>query len=182
MSILGKIYCTLRGDYRFTDEQISENVATEIRNAGGKVGKNFSVYNAQIDMSFAFLLTIGDEVTITNASVLLHDACIHKKSGYTKTGKVTIGNNVFIGCNAIILLGVKIGNDVIVGAGAVVAKDIPDDSVVIGNLCRIIKNYSEYVQMEQEKMQSMPVINKFPHGLGEEEREQLQDADCGYVF
>lgn len=35
MSILGKIYCTLRGDYRFTDEQISEKVAIEIRNAGG---------------------------------------------------------------------------------------------------------------------------------------------------
>lgn len=121
------------GCYRFTDEQISEKVATQIRNEGGAVGKNFSTYNAQIDMSFAFLLNIGDDVTITNASVLLHDACIHKKTGYTKTGKVTIGNNVFIGRNTVILPGVKIGNDIIVGVGAVVAKDISDDSVVIGN-------------------------------------------------
>lgn len=52
---------------------------------------------------------------------------------------VTIGENVFIGAGAIVLPGSNIGNNCIIGAGCVVKGDIPDNSVVIGNPCRIIK-------------------------------------------
>ena len=49
-----------------------------------------------------------------------------------------IGDNVFIGANVVIFGDIHIGNNVTIGAGSVVNKDIPDNSVVVGNPCRII--------------------------------------------
>lgn len=53
-------------------------------------------------------------------------------------GEVKIGDNVFIGRNAIILHNVQIGNNVIVGAGAVVTKNVPGNSIIAGNPAQII--------------------------------------------
>lgn len=50
-----------------------------------------------------------------------------------------IGENCFIGANAIIMAGVRIGDEVIVGSGAIVTKDVPSNSIVAGNQARIIK-------------------------------------------
>ena len=59
--------------------------------------------------------------------------------GWTKKGAPVIGNNVTIGCNAVVIGKITIGDNVIVGAGAIVTKSIPDNCVVIGNPARIIK-------------------------------------------
>jgi acetyltransferase-like isoleucine patch superfamily enzyme len=57
-----------------------------------------------------------------------------------QSAPVVIGDDVFIGVNAIILKGVTIGDRSIVGAGAVVSlKTIPTDSLVVGNPARIVK-------------------------------------------
>ena len=53
-----------------------------------------------------------------------------KPIGYASP--VTIGNDVWIGANAVILPGVTIGNNVVVVAGAVVTKDVPDNTLVAG--------------------------------------------------
>jgi len=57
--------------------------------------------------------------------------------------KVTIGNDVWIGANAIILPGVTIGNGCIIAAGAVVTRDVPDYAVVGGNPAKIIKTRTQ---------------------------------------
>lgn len=51
----------------------------------------------------------------------------------------TIGDNVTIGANVVIIGAINIGNNVIIGAGAVVTKSVPDSVVVVGNPARIIK-------------------------------------------
>ncbi len=51
---------------------------------------------------------------------------------------VTIGNNVWIGGNAVINPGVTIGNNVVIGSGSVVTHDIPDNSVAVGNPARVL--------------------------------------------
>jgi maltose O-acetyltransferase len=52
---------------------------------------------------------------------------------------VTIGNDCWIGGNCIILPGVTIGNGCTVGAGSVVTKDIPDNSLAVGNPAKVIR-------------------------------------------
>jgi len=49
-----------------------------------------------------------------------------------------IGNNVSLGANVIIFGNIKIGNNVIIGAGAVVNRNVPDNSIVVGNPMRIL--------------------------------------------
>ncbi len=91
-------------------------------------------------------LTIGENVMMgPNVNILTHshnfdrtDIPMCKQGGNFKS--VTIGNDVWIGMNTLILPGVHIGNGVIIGAGAVVTKDIPDYVVVGGVPAKIIKN------------------------------------------
>ena len=53
--------------------------------------------------------------------------------------QIIIGSDVWIGCNATILGGVKIGNGAVIGANSVVAKDIPPYAVAVGNPARVVK-------------------------------------------
>lgn len=55
------------------------------------------------------------------------------KPYYRQYGEVTIGNDVWIGCNALIMGGVTIGDGAVIGAGARISKDVPPYAVMIGN-------------------------------------------------
>jgi len=52
---------------------------------------------------------------------------------------ITIGDHCWIGGSAVIYPGVTISNRFIIAAGAVVVKDVPDDSIVGGNLAKLIR-------------------------------------------
>lgn len=54
-------------------------------------------------------------------------------------GKITIGNNVWIGDGVVILSGVSIGDNSIIGANAVVTKDIPENAVAVGTPAKVIR-------------------------------------------
>src|SRR5699024_10625016 len=101
------------------------------RERGVVFGKNFDAPDSTIDYCLGFLVTIGDNVTLSGTTVLAHDGSTKKILGYSKVGNVVIGNNVFVGYGSIILPNVTIGDNVIVGAGTIVSKDIPDNVVVV---------------------------------------------------
>ena len=146
-----------------------ENVNSEVI-----IGKNVDIINSYIDSGFGWLITIGDNVTITNATILAHDASTKKVLGYTKVGRVDIGDNVFIGYGAVILPNTRIGNNVIVGAGTVVAKDIPDNVVVVGNPCHILCSYDKYISKNKEQLAQGPVFNTyFSMKTAEEKKEEF---------
>lgn len=63
-----------------------------------------------------------------------------RNSGIEYAKPITIGNNVWIGGNVVILPGVTIGNNVVIGAGSVVTKEIPSNCVAYGNPCKVAKN------------------------------------------
>ncbi len=88
-------------------------------------------------------VTIGANV-LFGPGVQLYTASHPIEATLRKTHKIskpiTIGNDCWIGGNAIILPGITIGNGCVVGAGAVVTKDVPDNAMVVGNPAKIIKN------------------------------------------
>ena len=55
------------------------------------------------------------------------------------TQQVTIGDDIWIGANAVVLPGVTVGNHCVIAAGAVVTKDVPPHSLVAGVPAKIIK-------------------------------------------
>ena len=79
------------------------------RERGVRIGKNFDAPDSVIDYCFGFLVTIGDNVTLSGTTVLAHDGSTKKILGYSKVGNVVIGNNVFVGYGSIILPNVRIG-------------------------------------------------------------------------
>lgn len=56
-----------------------------------------------------------------------------------RTGKPTLGNNVFVGTHSVILGKITIGNNVVIGASSLVNRDIPDNYLVVGNPVKLIK-------------------------------------------
>lgn len=167
-----------------TDEQIAEKIIEQIRKGGGTVGNNVHIIASSIDMGEPYLLKIGNNVTITGVKILTHDASLKKTLGYSKTGKVHIGDDVFVGWGSIILPNTTIGNKVVIGAGTVIAKDIPDNSVVVGNPCRILCTYDEYVNKTKDLMKEYPVIDLLPDELMNDiaSKEKLIEQGFGYIL
>lgn len=111
-----------------------------------KIGKHFFAnYNCTIiDVA---RVTIGDNCMLApNVSIYTAGHPIHpqtRNSGYEYGKSVTIGDNVWIGGNAVICPGVTIGSNVVIGAGSVVTKDIPDWCVAAGNPCKVIRKITD---------------------------------------
>lgn len=77
---------------------------------------------------------IGDRTWVLNgAFVMAHDYC---RSLYIDT---FIGHDCVIGVNAIIMPGIHIGDEVVIGSGAIVTKNIPSNSIAVGNPAKVIK-------------------------------------------
>lgn len=183
MSFLRKVYCKITRN-PYTEADISQRIISQIRDSGGYVGENVDIYASSIDLGEPYLISIGNNVTITGVKILTHDASLKKKLGYTKAGKVHIGNNVFIGWGSIILPDTKIGDNVVIGAGTVVAKDIPDNVVVGGSPLRILCSYDDYVHKNELLMQEKPVIDLYPAQIiqDQESKEKLISSGSGYLL
>lgn len=68
---------------------------------------------------------------------------------------VTIGDNVLVGANAVILEGVKVGDGAVVAAGAIVIEDVPAGAVVGGVPARIIKSAEDTAGEKIEIVQAL---------------------------
>jgi maltose O-acetyltransferase len=126
--------------------------------AGLRLGRNVYVdENVSFDSSFCWLISIGDECTISKHVIILaHDASTKRHLDFTKIGRVQVGKRTFIGAGSVILPGVTIGDNVIVGAGSVVTHDIPDNCVAAGNPARIIKSTNDYLNHQKRNLSVRP--------------------------
>ena len=131
--------------------------------AGGlTVGSNFSMQDGvSIDPSHYWHIKIGDNVTLArNVQILAHDASTKSHLGYTRIGKVSIGNTVFVGAGSIILPGVSIGDNSIIGAGSLVTTDVPPNTIVAGNPARFLCTIDEFLTKHKRQMEMLPCFGE----------------------
>lgn len=146
----------------------------ELRKYGAVIGNNVELWSNKIDKGHAFLLEIGNNVTISDARILLHDGSTQIFLGYSKVGKVVIGDNVFVGADAIILPGTKIGSNVVIGAGAIVKGEIPNNSVVIGVPGRVVCTCTEYIEKNKKLLEICPRYETYWTRKTPEEKEKMK--------
>lgn len=84
-------------------------------------------------------VNLAQGITVTALNHNFEDTTQRIDEQGISTKPVVIGDDVWIGANAVILPGVTIGQHVVVAAGAVVTKDVPDYSVVAGVPAKVIK-------------------------------------------
>lgn len=87
--------------------------------------------------------TIEDNCILLPNSFLGHDSTMKRFSHITANavvgGNVTLGKGAHIGTNATIRENIKIGDFAIVGSGSVVLKDVPENSVYVGNPAKLLR-------------------------------------------
>lgn len=130
----------------------------QLRRRGLVHGERFGM-SRHVEISDPHLVTIGDDVGIgPHAHLIAHDASHKRFIGYTRIGRITIGNKVFIGQRSTILPGVSIGDETIIAAGSVVTKDVPPRTIVAGNPARVIRELSqEYWEGKRAEAESLLV-------------------------
>ena len=160
-----------RADSRSQEER-DEAVVRNLRARGARVGEGCRIYCKDFPTE-PYLVTIGNRVGIAGGvRILTHNGAAHMLRGRQPTiqsfGRIEIGDNCFIGENAILLPGTTIGPSSIIGAGAVVSRTIPGNSLVIGNPAEVIGRASLYL----ERLALNPnTLHTF--GLPEGERRQV---------
>ncbi|WP_251138455.1 acyltransferase [Exiguobacterium sp. s36] len=166
------------------------NNIDKYKKMGLKIGNNVHIGpEVIIDHSHCWLIEIGDNCTLApRVHILAHDASTKKGLDYTRIGKVKIGNNTFIGASAIVLPGVEIGENVIIGSGSVVTRDIPDNSLAVGNPAKRISSTDKYLAHHQNELSDSPIYDEkwtLDGGINENQKKQmvidLSKKKNGYV-
>lgn len=111
-----------------------------------EIGKNFFANHNTVILDCA-KVTFGDNVFIApNCGFYTAGHPIdyeRRNKGLEYAYPITVGDNVWIGGGVQVMPGVTIGSNVVIGGGSVVVKDIPSNSVAVGNPCKVIRTITE---------------------------------------
>ena len=102
---------------------------------------NVEIGDGSYIRGFTFIcdgVRIGKNVFIGNSVIFANDKD-PKAGGYWKLYQTFVKDGASIGSNATILPGITIGEGALVGAGSVVTKDVPPNTVVVGNPARVLR-------------------------------------------
>jgi acetyltransferase-like isoleucine patch superfamily enzyme len=131
---------------------------------GVTIGKNCRIYGNSPNMwgTEPFLITISNNVFITDGCKFInHDGgtlILRKETPDLElTAPITIGNDVYLGIETIVMPGVTINGRVIVGARSIITKDVEHNSIMVGIPARRIKSVDQY--HEEIKLRSLKIGN-----------------------
>jgi len=150
------------------EKRSSDAYISYLRNLGIKIGEGCIIYdptNIKIDTQIPFMLEIGKYVRMTSGvQILTHDYSFSVLSAVCgdvvgSVEKTVLGNNIFIGRNAIILKGVTVGDNVIIGAGSIVSKDCESNCLYAGipakKICTIEEMYKRRKKVEKDNAKAL---------------------------
>lgn len=136
--------------------------------------------NTYINYNCCFLdsakVTIGDYVYMgPNCNIFTPCHPIHYELRKEKVTEyalpVTVGSHSWIGGDVVITPGVTIGENCVIGAGSVVTKDIPDNSIAVGNPCKVIRQVND---KDREYINSLI--------LDDETKDSKYKQENGYIY
>ena len=154
--------------YEYNHTRPSDMATREslLRKIFGKLGKNPYV-EPMLFCGFGFNIEAGDNFFANNNCVFVDPGRItfgddvkiapqcgfytalhpldpeQRKANLEAASPITVGNNVWFGGGVKVLPGVTIGDNCVIGAGSVVTRDIPANSLALGNPCRVIRPITE---------------------------------------
>lgn len=138
----------------------SERYNRWLRKRGCKVGTDVGWHglsDCHVDVTRPSLVEIGNHVCFTRGCIILthgYDWFVYRNLHDTvlpSSGRVRIGNNVFVGTRTVILKGVSVGDNCVIGAGSVVTRSIPANSVAMGVPARVVCSTEEYFERRKAK-------------------------------
>jgi len=131
------------------------------------MGNDCQIFSGVSFGSEPYLISLGNKVKIVGETTFItHDGGVEVLRNLYNLpkidffGKITIGNNVFIGYRCTILPGVNIGDNCIIGAGSVVTRSIPANSVAAGVPAHVIKDISSYYQKHKDYFENTKNYSK----------------------
>ena len=150
--IINRIITKIRYYY---DRRSSESYIEYLRRKGIVIGEGTYIQDplhTEIDDTRPSLITIGNDCFFNSfVEILSHDWVTHvflrsERDFVNSSGRIIIGNNVAFGRHVMVLKGVTIGDNCFIGANSIVTKDIPANSIAVGNPARVVMTLEEYYQ------------------------------------
>jgi acetyltransferase-like isoleucine patch superfamily enzyme len=143
-----------------------------LRDRGVRIGEGCVIYTDFFSTE-PYLVTLGDRVAISGGTKFItHDGSVWllraERPACQSFGPITVGNDVYIGENCIVMPNSSIGSGCILGAGAVVRGKIPDNSLVIGNPAKVVGQASLFLELLREGKNTIDTLT-----LDLEERRRL---------
>lgn len=148
--IRSSVFSNLIGLYQRTIIVAKEKALIEIDDDVGMSG--VTIY-AREHIKIGKKCLIGANVKILDNDFHPIEAEVRRQTPgqFIPSAPVSIGDNVFIGCNALVLKGVTIGDNAVIGAGSVVSRDIPANCIAAGNPACVIRKIDSGINEKREE-------------------------------
>lgn len=149
----------------------NERLIARLRRRGVTIGAGCVILTDQFSLE-PYLVEIGDRVAVSGGTMFLtHDGAAwllrRRRPDAQHFGRITVGDDTYIGQNCIILPGTRIGSHCIVGAGSVVRGTIPDNAVAMGNPATVVGRTGLFLEMMDASPDTLDTYT-----LPEEQRER----------